>query len=57
MGLLGLLRQQARPDTFPQTKRYAAELAGGTGHARFDFTIGLMINSLRTSTPPGPEGK
>jgi Tetracyclin repressor-like, C-terminal domain len=52
-----LRRIAALPDTFPQTKRYAAELTGGTGHARFDFTIGLMINSLRTSTPPGPEGK
>jgi hypothetical protein len=34
------------PGTFPQTKRYAAELTAGTGHDRFDFTIGLMIDGL-----------
>jgi AcrR family transcriptional regulator len=41
-----LRRFAALPGTFPQTKRYAAELAAGTGHDRFDFTIGLMINGL-----------
>ena len=39
-------RCAALPDTFPQTKRYAAELTAGTGHDRFDFTLGLMIGDL-----------
>ena len=39
-------RFAALPDTFPQTKRYSAELTSGTGHERFDFTIGLMIDGL-----------
>jgi len=42
--LLG--RFAALPDTFPHTKRYAAELTAGTGHDRFDFTIGLMTDGL-----------
>jgi AcrR family transcriptional regulator len=42
--LLG--RFAALPDSFPQTKRYAAELTSGAGHDRFDFTIGLMIDGL-----------
>ena len=33
-------------DQFPQTRRYAAELTSGTGHERFDFTLGLMIDNL-----------
>jgi AcrR family transcriptional regulator len=41
-----LRRFAALPDTFPQTKRYAAELTGGTVHDRFDFTLGLMIDGL-----------
>jgi AcrR family transcriptional regulator len=41
-----LSRFAALPGTFPQTKRYAAELTAGTGHDRFDFTIGLMIDGL-----------
>lgn len=41
-----LRRFAALPDAFPQTKRYAAELTAGTGHDRFDFTIGLMIDGL-----------
>jgi AcrR family transcriptional regulator len=41
-----LRRYAALPDTFPHTKRYAAELTAGTGHDRFDFTIGLMIDGL-----------
>ncbi|MEU4242245.1 TetR/AcrR family transcriptional regulator [Actinoplanes sp. NPDC026619] len=41
-----LSRFRALPDTFPQTKRYAAELTAGAGHDRFDFTINLMINGL-----------
>ena len=42
--LLG--RFAALPDTFPQTRRYAAEMTAGTGHDRFDFTIGLMLEGL-----------
>jgi AcrR family transcriptional regulator len=41
-----LRRFAALPDTFPQTRRYAAELTAGTVHDRFDFTIGLMIDGL-----------
>src|SRR5580692_1676264 len=41
-----LRRFAALPGTFPQTKRYAAELTAGTGHDRFDFTIALMIDGL-----------
>jgi len=41
-----LRRFAALPDTFPLTKRYADELTAGTGHDRFDFTIGLMIGGL-----------
>src|SRR6185312_8950933 len=41
-----LRRFAALPDTFSQSKRYAAELTSGTGHERFDFTIGLLINGL-----------
>jgi AcrR family transcriptional regulator len=41
-----LRRFAALPDTFPQTKRYAAELTAGTGQDRFSFTIGLMIDGL-----------
>lgn len=43
-----LLRRFAElPDTFPQTKRYAAELTSGTGHDRFDFTINLILDGLQ----------
>jgi AcrR family transcriptional regulator len=42
-----LLRRFAElPDTFPQTKRYAAELTSGAGHDRFDFTISLILDGL-----------
>jgi AcrR family transcriptional regulator len=42
-----LLRRFAElPDTFPQTKRYAAELTSGVGHERFDFTINLILDGL-----------
>ncbi|MBB5851190.1 AcrR family transcriptional regulator [Amycolatopsis umgeniensis] len=33
-------------DAFPQTRRHAAELTSGTGHDRFDFTLGLIMDSL-----------
>jgi AcrR family transcriptional regulator len=41
-----LRRYAALPATFPQTQRYAAELTAGTGHDRFDFTLGLMLDGL-----------
>jgi len=41
-----LRRYAALPGTFPHSKRYAAELTAGTGHDRFDFTIGLLIEGL-----------
>ncbi|QKG19161.1 TetR/AcrR family transcriptional regulator [Actinomadura verrucosospora] len=44
-----LRRFAALPDTFPESKRYAAELTAGTGHDRFDFTLGLMIDGLPRS--------
>jgi AcrR family transcriptional regulator len=40
-------RFAALPDSFPQTKRYAAELTSGTGHDRFDFTINLILDGLQ----------
>jgi AcrR family transcriptional regulator len=43
-----LLRRFAElPDTFPQTKRYAAQLTSGEGHERFDFTINLILGGLQ----------
>ncbi|GIM94671.1 TetR/AcrR family transcriptional regulator [Paractinoplanes toevensis] len=44
-----LSRFAALPGTFPQTKRYAAELTAGEGHDRFDFTVNLMIDGLARS--------
>jgi AcrR family transcriptional regulator len=41
-----LRRFAALPDTFPQSKRYAAELTSGAGHDRFDFTINLILDGL-----------
>jgi AcrR family transcriptional regulator len=41
-----LRRFAALPDTFPNSKRYAAELTAGTLHDRFDFTLGLMLDGL-----------
>jgi hypothetical protein len=42
--LLG--RFAALPDSFPNTKRYAAELTSGTAMDRFEFTLNLMIDRL-----------
>jgi len=40
-------RFEALPaDAFPSTRRYAAELTSGTGHERFDFTLGLIVDNL-----------
>lgn len=33
-------------EQFPNTNRYAAELTSGTGHERFDFTLGLIVDNL-----------
>ncbi|BBZ25804.1 TetR family transcriptional regulator [Mycolicibacterium madagascariense] len=33
-------------DEFPHTRRHAAELTGGSGHDRFDFTMHLFIDNL-----------
>jgi AcrR family transcriptional regulator len=41
------LRQfAALPDTFPNTKRYAAELTSGTAPDRFEFTLNLILDGL-----------
>lgn len=33
-------------DRFPNIRTYAAELTSGAAHARFDFTLALMLGSL-----------
>jgi AcrR family transcriptional regulator len=33
-------------DRFPQTRRFATELTSGSGHERFDFALGLLIDGL-----------
>lgn len=33
-------------DRFPNTRKYATELTSGTGHERFEFTLGLMLGDL-----------
>ncbi|MEV5571948.1 TetR/AcrR family transcriptional regulator [Spirillospora sp. NPDC052269] len=40
------------PAAFPNTRRYATELTSGTGHQRFDFALGLLIDNLATQEPP-----
>jgi AcrR family transcriptional regulator len=42
-------------DSFPHIRRYAAELISGTGHERFDFTLGLIVDNL-TLPPAAPAG-
>ena len=41
-----LHRFAALPDTFPHTKRHAAELTSGTPLDRFAFTMNLMLDGL-----------
>jgi AcrR family transcriptional regulator len=41
-----LRRFAALPDTFPNTKRYAAELTSGTALDRFAFTLTLILGGL-----------
>ena len=38
-------------DQFPQISRYAVELTSGTGHERFDFTLGLIVDNLTRRRP------
>jgi len=46
-------RFNALPETtFPNTRRYATELTSGTGHERFDFALGLLIDNLAQQAPP-----
>ncbi|XVU29685.1 TetR/AcrR family transcriptional regulator [Actinoplanes sp. CA-054009] len=40
-------RLTALPDSFPNTRRYAAELTSGTTADRFEFTLNLMLDGLR----------
>ncbi|MFF3573703.1 TetR/AcrR family transcriptional regulator C-terminal domain-containing protein [Nocardia jiangxiensis] len=37
-------------DTFPQTRRYAAELTSGTGPDRFAFTLAMIVDNLSPPT-------
>lgn len=37
-------------ERFPHTQRHAAELISGTGHDRFEFTVGVLTNSLRPAS-------
>ncbi len=37
-------------ERFPQTRRHAAELVSGTGHERFDFALGLLMDGLRPAS-------
>jgi hypothetical protein len=41
-----LSRFAALPDSFPHTKRYAAELTSGTALDRFAFTLDLIVGGL-----------
>jgi AcrR family transcriptional regulator len=45
-----LRRFAALPDTFPNTKRYAAELTSGTALDRFEFTLNLIMDGLGNRT-------
>jgi AcrR family transcriptional regulator len=38
------------PDRFPITVAHAPELTSGEGHARFDFTLGLLLGGLTPDT-------
>jgi AcrR family transcriptional regulator len=42
-------------DTFPHTRRHAAELTSGTGNDRFEFTLGLIIDSLGRPSSGTPQ--
>jgi hypothetical protein len=38
------------PDRFPITVAHAPEVTSGEGHARFDFTLGLLLGGLSSDT-------
>ncbi|WP_063039986.1 TetR/AcrR family transcriptional regulator [Nocardia pseudovaccinii] len=40
------LMRRYTADSFPQTRRYAAELTSGTGPDRFAFTLALILDNL-----------
>jgi AcrR family transcriptional regulator len=44
-----LRRFAALPDTFAHIKTHAAEMAAGSGHDRFEFTLSVIINGLALS--------
>jgi hypothetical protein len=35
---------------FPHTRRHAADLISGSGHDRFEFTVGLIMDNLRPAS-------
>ncbi|MEU9074030.1 TetR/AcrR family transcriptional regulator [Kitasatospora sp. NPDC048538] len=37
-------------EQFPHTRRHAAELVSGTGHDRFAFALGLLLDGLRPAS-------
>lgn len=37
-------------EEFPQTRCHAAELISGTGHDRFEFALGQLMNNLRPTS-------
>jgi AcrR family transcriptional regulator len=41
------------PEKFPLTQRHAADLISGTGHERFEFTLGLLMDNLPASGSSG----
>lgn len=41
-------------EKFPQTRRHAADLISGTGHERFEFTLGLLMSNLGPASAPRP---
>ncbi|WP_328314643.1 TetR/AcrR family transcriptional regulator [Streptomyces sp. NBC_00442] len=46
-----LARFTALPaERFPRTRLHAAELISGTGHDRFAFALGLLVNNLRPAS-------
>lgn len=48
-----IARFEALPeDRFPNTRTCATELTSGSAHERFDFTLGLILETLAGSTAP-----
>ncbi|MFE9575038.1 TetR/AcrR family transcriptional regulator [Nocardia sp. NPDC006044] len=47
-------RFSALPEaTFPNTRKHVTELTSGTGHQRFDFALGLLIDNLAPAPAAG----